>query len=104
MRSKIIASTHNPRHRSHSRMDSPPIVTDDISILHRGHFKTDSSAGAGLTAAAPQCGQCRLPMGIIPKHDGHETVAIFDSQYWQSGEFEEIAAPQFGQFRVSAFI
>jgi hypothetical protein len=63
-----------------------------------------SSAAEGCTAAAPQCGQCRLPMNIIPKQDGQETVASFDSQYWQSGAFEEMAAPQFGQFRVSAFI
>ena len=29
-------------------------------------------------------------------------VASFDSQYWQFAESAEIAAPQFGQLRVSA--
>jgi hypothetical protein len=43
-------------------------------------------------------------MNIIPKHDGHATVASFDSQNRQRGESQEIAAPQLGQFRVSAFI
>jgi len=43
-------------------------------------------------------------MNIMPKHDAHAIVASFDSQYWQSGESDEIAAPQFGQFNVSAFI
>ena len=31
-------------------------------------------------------------------------VASFDSQYWQRDESDEIAAPQFGQLRVSACI
>jgi len=43
-------------------------------------------------------------MNIMPKHEGQATVASFDSQYWQLGESEEIAAPQFGQLRVCAFI
>jgi hypothetical protein len=43
-------------------------------------------------------------MNIMPKHEGHATVASFDSQYWHCGESEEIAAPQFGQLRVSTVI
>jgi hypothetical protein len=43
-------------------------------------------------------------MNIIAKHDGHATVANFDSQYWQRGASDEIAAPQFGQLSVSTFI
>jgi hypothetical protein len=43
-------------------------------------------------------------MNIMAKHDGHATVASFDSQYWHCGESDEIAAPQFGQFRVCASI
>jgi hypothetical protein len=43
-------------------------------------------------------------MNIMPKHESHAIVASFDSQYWQRGESDEIAAPQFGQLRVSAFI
>ena len=33
-----------------------------------------------MTGAAPQCGQYLLPINIIPKQDGHATVASFDSQ------------------------
>jgi hypothetical protein len=43
-------------------------------------------------------------MNIMPKHDAHAMVASFDSQYWQCDASEEIAAPQFGQLRVSACI
>jgi hypothetical protein len=43
-------------------------------------------------------------MNIIPKHDGQETVANFDSQYLHCDESDEIAAPQFGQLRFCAFI
>ncbi len=35
----------------------------------------------------------------MPKHEGHATVASFDSQYWHCGESDEMAAPQFGQLR-----
>jgi len=73
-----------------------------MSTSQRGHFKTDNVAGPASTAAAPQCGQCRAPMNIIPKQDGHATVASFDSQYWHCGESDEIAAPQLGQLRVCA--
>jgi len=40
----------------------------------------------------------------MPKHEAHAIVASFDSQYWQCDESDEIAAPQFGQLRVSACI
>ena len=40
----------------------------------------------------------------MPKHEAQAIVASFDSQYWQRGESEEIAAPQLGQLRVSACI
>jgi hypothetical protein len=62
----------------------------------------ERSAFAAAAAAAPQCGQCLLPTNIIAKHDGHATVASFDSQYWQRGDSEEMAAPQFGQLSVCA--
>jgi hypothetical protein len=52
-----------------------------MSRLHLGHFKTESSAAVAKPAAVPQCGQCLLPMNIIPKQEGHATVASFDSQY-----------------------
>jgi len=75
-----------------------------MSNLHRGHFKIGRSAGNAVTAAAPQRGQWRLPMNIIAKQDGQATVASLDSQYLHCGESDEIAAPQFGQLRVSAVI
>lgn len=71
-------------------------------MRQRGHFKIESGAESAWAAAAPQCGQCRLPANINAKQDGQATVASFDSQYRQRGESDEIAAPQFGQFRVSA--
>jgi len=73
-----------------------------MSTSQRGHFKTDNVAGTAATAAAPQCGQCLLPMNIIPKQDGHAAVASFDSQYLHCSESDEIAAPQFGQLRDCA--
>src|SRR5262245_17702993 len=85
-------------------MGSPPMLIDDISILHLGHFSGASCDAAAVAAAAPQCGQWRLPMNIMPKHEAHAIVASFDSQYWQCEESDEIAAPQFGQLRVSACI
>ena len=53
-------------------------------------------------AATPQCGQWRLPMNIMPKHEAHAMVASIDPQNGQSGASEEIAAPQLGQLRVCA--
>jgi len=75
-----------------------------MSIAQRGHFKTDRGAGVAVIAAAPQCGQCLLPTNSMPKHDAQAIVASFDSQNWQRGSSDEIAAPQFGQLRVSACI
>jgi hypothetical protein len=79
-------------------------VIDDISTLQRGHFNAESCDEKTVDAAAPQCGQWRLPLNIMPKHEAHEIVASFDSQYWQRGESDEIAAPQFGQLSVCACI
>jgi len=75
-----------------------------MSMTQRGHFKIESSAAVADTAAAPQCGQCLLPMNSIPKQEAQATVASFDSQYWHCGASDEIAAPQFGQLRVCAGI
>ena len=58
-----------------------PRVMEDIFVWQRGHFNTDSSAAVACAAAAPQCGQCLLPMNIMAKQDGHAIVASFDSQY-----------------------
>jgi hypothetical protein len=43
-------------------------------------------------------------MNIMEKHEAQAIVASFDSQYWQWADSEEIAAPQFGQLRVSTVI
>jgi hypothetical protein len=40
----------------------------------------------------------------MAKQDGQATVANRDPQNWQSGASLELAAPQFGQLRVSACI
>jgi hypothetical protein len=77
-------------------------VIEDMSTLQRGHFSTESSAAVARVAAAPQCGQCLLPMNIMPKQDEHAIVASFDSQKRHCGASDEIAAPQFGQWRVWA--
>jgi hypothetical protein len=51
-----------------------------MSIRQLGHFNTESSAAVCRAAAAPQCGQCLLPMNIMAKQEGQATVASFDSQ------------------------
>jgi hypothetical protein len=43
-------------------------------------------------------------MNIIAKHEGHATVAKRELQNWHKGASLELAAPQFGQFNVSACI
>jgi hypothetical protein len=43
-------------------------------------------------------------MNIIAKHDGQATVASREPQNWHAGASVELAAPQFGQFSVSACI
>jgi hypothetical protein len=43
-------------------------------------------------------------MNIMAKHDGQAMVASRELQNWQEGASVELAAPQFGQFRVSACI
>ncbi len=45
-----------------------------------------------------------MPMNIMPKHDAQATVARRELQNWHVGASVELAAPQFGQFRVSASI
>jgi hypothetical protein len=67
-------------------------------------LRIESSAADASDAAAPQCGQCLLPMNIIPKHDAQAIVASFDSQYLHCGASDEIAAPQLGHFSVCASI
>ena len=43
-------------------------------------------------------------MNIMAKHDGQAIVARRELQNWHNGASVELAAPQFGQFRVSACI
>ncbi|HLN98494.1 MAG TPA: hypothetical protein VK208_08545 [Pyrinomonadaceae bacterium] len=55
-------------------------------------------------AAAPQRGQCLLPLNIIAKQEGQAIVASREPQNWHAGASVELAAPQFGQLSVSACI
>lgn len=57
-----------------------------------------------VATAAPQRGQCRLPLNIMAKHLGQAIVASRDSQNWHREASLEIAAPQLGQLSVSACI
>jgi len=66
----------------------------------RGHFNGAASASSARAAAAPQCGQCLLPMNIMPKHEGQATVASREPQKIQVVASDELAAPQFGQLSV----
>jgi hypothetical protein len=75
-----------------------------MSIRHLGQLPGDKFPLARVAAAAPQRGQCLLPMNIMPKHEAQEIVASRDSQYLQSGSSVDVAAPHIGQLSVSAFI
>jgi hypothetical protein len=97
-------STHRPSQRVHSRNVVGPITTDFISIRQRGHRRASRLELSGTTAAAPHRGQCLLPRNIMPKHEGHEIVARREPQNSHRGASDELAAPQFGQCKVSACI
>jgi hypothetical protein len=43
-------------------------------------------------------------MNTLPKHEGQATVAKRELQNWHCDASLELAAPQFGQLRVSACI
>jgi len=75
-----------------------------MSKRQRGHFDGAAAIGSARAAAVPQCGQCRVPMNIMPKHEGQDTVANFDSQNAQCEAADEVAAPQLGQLSVLASI
>ncbi len=102
--SNEATSSQRPRQRSHSRTAVAPIVTNNISLWQRGHLRSFASLTSGTVAAAPQHGQCLLPMNIIAKHEGQATVARREPQNWQRGVSVDEAAPQFGQLSVSARI
>ncbi len=53
------------------------------------------------SARAPQCEQNFAPRNIIPKHEGHATVANRAPQCAQLVESVEAGAPHIGQLRVS---
>src|SRR5437879_361545 len=100
--SNAVASTQRPLHCSHSRNLAEPIATAAMFIWQRGHFADADSMSSARAAAAPQCGQCLLPRNIIPKHEGHATVASREPQKTQVEASDELAAPQFGQLSVWA--
>jgi len=74
-----------------------------MSMRQRGQLRGGSGPFSLTAAAAPQRGQCRLPMNIMPKHEPQLTVASREPQYLQSGSSVDVAAPHIGQLSVSAF-
>src|ERR1700730_4476547 len=100
--SKDETSSQRPEKREHSRTAVAPITTACISTRQRGQLRAGRSSAATRAAAVPQRGQCFVPLNIMPKHDGHDTAASSELQYWHCGASLETAAPQLGQFRVSA--
>ncbi len=77
---------------------------DCISSRQRGQLRGDKFPLSRADAAAPQRGQCLLPMNIMPKHEAQAIVASREPQYLQSGSSVDVAAPHIGQLSVSAFI
>jgi hypothetical protein len=75
-----------------------------ISSWQRGQLPDDRFPLSRAAAAAPQRGQCLLPMNIMPKHEAQAIVASREPQYLQSGSSVDVAAPHIGQLSVSAFI
>jgi hypothetical protein len=53
-------------------------------------------------AGAPQCEQNFAPRNIIPKQEGHATVASREPQWLHFEESLEAEAPHIGHLRVSA--
>ncbi len=73
-------------------------------MLQAGHLRGAEPRLSRSAAPAPQRGQCLLPTNITPKHEAQATVASRESQNLHSAASVAVAAPQFGQFKVSACI
>ncbi len=66
----------------------------------RGQSRLWSEFARARLAGAPQCEQNFAPWKIIPKHEGHATVARRELQCAQRVASEATAAPQLGQFNA----
>ncbi|MEI2722676.1 MAG: hypothetical protein V9H26_03770 [Verrucomicrobiota bacterium] len=64
----------------------------------RGQGQTALARVSTRCTTIPQCEQNFAPRKIIPKHDGHATVASRELQCSHRVASEEAAAPQLGQF------
>jgi len=73
-----------------------------MSAWHRGQGRFSPDSASFRSGRAPQCEQNFSPTNIIPKHDGHATVAKRAWQYPQCVSPVEAEAPQEGHFSVSA--
>ena len=103
--SKVSASDHKPSHVLHSRSFISLIWSKSNRVSQRGQSPGFTSETAcARTVFAPQCEQCRLPMNINPKHDGHAIVFKRERQNSHRVLSLETPAPQFGQFSDSIFI
>src|SRR5581483_6348534 len=99
---RVVESTHMPSQEGHSKRLRLPIWTEFMADLHLGQGSGVPSAEWSGWATAPQWGQNFEPTNIMPKHCGHATVASAAAQNLHLAESEEMAAPQLGQWRVSA--
>ena len=72
------------------------LTTRTLSIFRFRNFRYCGSGATTLTML--------LPTNIIAKHDGQAMVARRELQNWHKGASVELAAPQLGQFSVSACI
>src|SRR5690348_13799651 len=92
-----------PWHFGHSRNFVLPSVSASILTWQRGQSSFVSIAGSVAGTAAPQCEQNFAPAKIVPKHEGHVTVASRAPQWSHCVASAETGAPHIGQFIVSGF-
>jgi hypothetical protein len=79
------------------------MTTAFISARQRGHDLPLRLSLSVQSTFAPQCEQNFAPLKIMPKHDGHPTVASRAPQCSHNGESKlATGAPHIGQFSVSA--
>jgi excisionase family DNA binding protein len=78
------------------------MTTALIFALQRGQGRDVSVPTSVRSARAPQCEQNLAPRNIIPKQDGHATVASRAPQWSQRAALVEADAPHIGHESVSA--
>ena len=100
----VSASIQMPSHLVHSQ----EVRVSDLYGLQNfhGHAGKDGPQPQGRCPSdppfAPQCEQNFAPSKIIPKHEGHATVASRAPQCSHEVASEAAGAPHIGQFNVSA--